>query len=487
MYSFDDLGLPQPLIRAIAALGFDSPTPVQEKVIPLLLGKSTDVVTLSQTGTGKTAAFGLPLLSRLDISSPQTQGLILCPTRELCMQIASDLEAFSKYLKKVNITAVYGGASISQQIQSLKKGSQVVVGTPGRMLDLIRRKKINLTHIDYLILDEADEMLNMGFKEDLDAILSQTPKEKSTWLFSATMPAEVYRISRQYMHNPVEITMGKKNQGNENIEHLYYALRPRDRYAAVKRLADFHSEMFGIVFCRTRRETKEIADRLIRDGYSADALHGDLSQSQRDHVMKRYRAHLIQFLVATDVAARGIDIDDITHVIHYSLPDELEYYTHRSGRTARAGKKGVSVVLAGPADQRKIKSIERLIKKKFTKGKLPSAEKVKEKQLFRAVKNIQETIPEEDKYPDVMSKARDSLAYLSREELISRMLVMEYNRMHEVDEAEIGEFTANGSSGGKNGQGNKVKLFINLGKKDRLNKFGLLSFLSEQSGDRKST
>lgn len=480
MQLFEKLGLQDPLVKAIADLGFEAPTPVQEKVIPTLLEETSDVVALSQTGTGKTAAFGLPLLSLLDFSVAETQALILCPTRELCMQITRDLEAFAKYLPKVNITAVYGGASIVVQIQSLKKGSQIIVGTPGRMMDLVKRKKVHLEKINYLVLDEADEMLNMGFKEDLDAILSQTPDSKNTWLFSATMPDEVLRISRQYMRDPIEITMGKKNQGNENIDHVYFSLRPRDRYAALKRLADYHPEMYGIVFCRTRRETQEIADRLIKDGYSADALHGDLSQSQRDHVMKRYRAHLIQLLIATDVAARGIDVDDITHVINYSLPDELENYTHRSGRTARAGKKGTSIVLAGPSDLQKIKAIERRVKKKFSKGQLPTTGQVRDRQLFRALKNIQETIPDENQFAHVLPQVHSQLEYLSREELINRMLAIECSRMPEVHDTEIDEVAMKGNAG-SNGSG-KIKLFVNLGKYDNLDKFDLLSFLSQHSG-----
>ena len=480
MHLFENLGLSKPLIKAVAELGFETPTPVQEKVIPLLLNETADLVALSQTGTGKTAAFGLPLLSLLDPAEKQTQALILCPTRELCMQITRDLEAFAAHLKKVSITAVYGGASIVQQIQQLKSGSQIIVGTPGRMVDLIKRKKLHLDAIGHLVLDEADEMLNMGFKDDLDTILATTPDTKHTWLFSATMPDEVLRISRQYMHEPMEVTLGQKNQGNENIEHVFYPLRPRDRYAALKRLADYYPEMFGIVFCRTRKETQEIADRLIRDGYSADALHGDLSQSQRDHVMKRYRAHVIQLLVATDVAARGIDVDDITHVIHYSLPDELENYTHRSGRTARAGKKGISIALTGPADLGKIRIIERRVKKKFVKGSLPTADEVREKQLFRAVRNIQETIPAEGQFSELLPQIESQLGYLSREELIQRMLSIECSRMAQVNEQDIEEIPLKG--GGQQGGDGRVKLFVNLGKYDNLNKWGLLSFLSEQSG-----
>ncbi len=483
MELFEELGLSDSLLKSVQDLGFEEPTPVQKDIIPLVMKEDADVVVLSQTGTGKTAAFGLPLLSMLDFSSKDTQALILCPTRELCMQIARDITSFAKYLKKVNVTAVYGGASIVNQMKELKKGSQIIVGTPGRMIDLIRRKKINLKKIDYLVLDEADEMLNMGFKEDLDTILSQTSDNKHTWLFSATMPDEVLRISRQYMYQPIEKTFGGKNSGNKNISHVYYSVRPRDRYAALKRLADFQPEMFGIVFCRTRRETKDIADRLIKDGYSADALHGELSQGQRDHVMNRYRNHLIQMLVATDVAARGIDVNDITHVIHYSLPDELENYTHRSGRTARAGKEGTSVVLAGSSDVRRIRSIEKRIKSKFEKKSLPSAEQVKGKQLFRVVNNIQNCVPDEKNIEKVLPEAYSCLDYMSREDLIQRMLTLEFERMPKVHDVDIKEMNHKGAEK-DGGEQKRVKLFVNLGAYDGLNRKKLVTFIAHHSGVR---
>ncbi|MGH2642899.1 MAG: DEAD/DEAH box helicase, partial [Chitinophagaceae bacterium] len=347
MTSFETLGLSNPLLKAIGDMGFEEPTLVQSKVIPTLLESKTDLVALSQTGTGKTAAFGLPLLSLLNFESRDTQALILCPTRELCIQITRDLQSLAKYIPDVNVTAIYGGANIRNQILEMQKGAQIVVGTPGRMIDMIQRKKVRLSNVQYVVLDEADEMLNMGFKEDLDTILSETPKEKNTWLFSATMPDEVMRISKSYMQHPVEITVGSRNSGNENIEHIYYSVRNHDKYAALKRIADYYQDIYAIVFCRTKIETQQVADRLIKDGYSADALHGDLSQAQRDQVMRRFRNKVVQMLVATDVAARGIDVNDVTHVINYNLPDELEYYTHRSGRTARAGKKGISIALAG--------------------------------------------------------------------------------------------------------------------------------------------
>lgn len=482
MYLFEDLGLNLSLARAVAELGFEKPTPVQEKVIPRLLKEDSDMVALSQTGTGKTAAFGLPLLSLLDFAAVHPQALILCPTRELCMQIARDLNSYSKYLDRVSVTAVYGGASIVSQIKDLKKGSQIIVATPGRMVDLINRKRVHLEKIRYVVLDEADEMLNMGFKEDLDIILSQTPDEKNTWLFSATMPDEVLRISRQYMHQPVEMTMGTKNQGNENIEHIYYSVRHSDRYAALKRLADYHPDMFGIVFCRTRRETQEIADRLIKDGYSADALHGDLSQSQRDQVMKRYRNRMVRLLIATDVAARGIDVDDITHVINYNLPDELENYTHRSGRTARAGKTGISVVLASPSDLGRIRAVEKKIRKKFVKGRLPTSGQVREKQLFGVAKKIQETLVEEERFSKVLPQIHDQLEYLSKEELINRILTMECDRLPEVKEETIEEMSAKNIKDSDRRSGDRIKLFVNLGKYDGLNKFDLLAFLSRHSG-----
>jgi len=345
MTTFESLGLQEPILKGIQDLGFVAPTPIQEKAIPVLLSGDRDFVGLAQTGTGKTAAFGLPLLQQLDIKRRQPQGLILCPTRELCLQITNDLKNFSKYLGDLSVVAVYGGASIVQQLRELKRGAHVVVATPGRLLDIIERGAVNFDQVRYAVLDEADEMLNMGFQEDINNILSKTPQSKTTWLFSATMPQEVRRIAQNYMTNPFELTVGNKNSGNANIEHEYYVVRPREKYAALKRIVDYNPEIFGIIFTRTKIESQEIAESLIRDGYNADALHGDLTQQQRDKVMKRFRERSIQVLVATDVAARGIDVDNVTHVINYELPDDVENYTHRSGRTARAGKSGISIAI----------------------------------------------------------------------------------------------------------------------------------------------
>ena len=354
MNLFEQLGLDEPILRAITDMGFETPSEIQQKAIPTLLEDDTDMVALAQTGTGKTAAFGFPLLQLIDTDSRLTQGLILSPTRELCLQIASELKNYAKYLPKVNVVAVYGGASIEEQARSLKKGAQIIVATPGRMQDMIRRNFVDISHINYCVLDEADEMLNMGFYEDITAILSHTPKEKSTWLFSATMPNEVARIARQFMRKPIEITVGTRNQASSTVQHEYYVVNGRHRYQALKRLADANPDIFSVVFCRTKKDTQAVAEKLIEDGYNAAALHGDLSQNQRDLVMKSFRARQIQMLVATDVAARGIDVDDITHVIHYQLPDEIETYNHRSGRTGRAGKSGISMVLVPKSELSKI-------------------------------------------------------------------------------------------------------------------------------------
>ena len=380
--TFQESGLNSDLIKAVTDLGFTSPTPIQEQTIALLATERTDLVALAQTGTGKTAAFGLPLLNQIDVADKNVQALILAPTRELCVQITNDIKNYSKYLKGFNVTAIYGGARIDGQIKEIRRGVQVIAATPGRLIDMIERGVIKLSTVQTVILDEADEMLNMGFKEDLDIILRETPASKNTWLFSATMPKEVERIARNYMSNPKELSTGKKNEGADNLEHIYYVVSPRDRYLALKRVADFYPDIFGIVFCRTKAETQEVADLLIKDGYSADALHGDLSQSQRDFVMKRFRSKTLQMLVATDVAARGIDVNNVTHVINYNLPEDTENYTHRTGRTARAGKSGIAIAIITPKDTGKIKDIERIIKKKFTKSSVPNGLEVCEKQLY---------------------------------------------------------------------------------------------------------
>jgi len=482
MNKFETLGVCAPAIKAITELGFESPTPIQEKVIPALLQDQTDMVALAQTGTGKTAGFGLPLMTMLDFSSKNTQALILAPTRELCMQITQDLKNFSKYIHGINIVAVYGGASIVNQISDLKRGAQIIVATPGRMVDIIDRKKVNLGTVKYVVLDEADEMLNMGFQEDLDSILSSTPKEKNTWLFSATMPNEVLRISKKYMDNPVEITIGTRNQVNENIEHVFYTVNDRDRYAALKRIVDYHPDIFGLIFCRTKIETQKVADMLIKDGYNADALHGDLSQAQRDYVMKRFRGRILQMLVATDVAARGIDVNDITHVINYNLPDEIENYTHRSGRTARAGKKGISIILAGSRDLGKIHTLERLTKRKFTKANVPNGHEICEKQLFHLVQGVHNAEVNEAEIERYLPKIFIDLRDLSKEEIIKRFVSAEFNRFlnYYKNAPDLGS----GGSDRDGGHEKKgiVKIFASLGELDEFDKTSLKSYIVTTAG-----
>jgi len=378
MNPFLELGIREEIVNAISELGFEKPSEIQEKAIPVLLTGNDDFVGLAQTGTGKTAAFGLPLLQQLDFSQKHPQALVLCPTRELCLQISKDIERYAKNLDNVHVVAVYGGANISDQLRQIRRGVQIVVATPGRMLDIIGRNAIDFSQVKYVVLDEADEMLNMGFKEDINNILSETPDTKKTWLFSATMPSEVRRIAKNYMTDPVEMTVGTKNTGNANIEHQYYLIRAKDKYAAFKRIVDSNPDIFGIVFCRTKIETQEIAESLIKDGYNADSLHGDLSQQQRDKVMKRYRDRSLQLLIATDVAARGIDVNDVTHVINFSLPDEIENYTHRSGRTARAGKTGISISLINIKEQSKIRQLEKVIGKQFERKQVPQGADVVE-------------------------------------------------------------------------------------------------------------
>lgn len=482
MNKFEALGFSNAIVKAVTELGFENPTPIQEKVIPVLLEGNTDLVALAQTGTGKTAAFGLPLTHLVDFSSRDTQAVIICPTRELCMQITRDLQSYTKYIDGANIVAIYGGASIDNQSRDIKKGAQIVVATPGRLCDMIDRRRVNFSNVRYAVLDEADEMLNMGFKEDLDTILSQTPEEKNTWLFSATMPDEVLRISKNYMEKPVEITAGTKNSGNENIEHIYYVVQARDKYAALKRIADSNPDIFAIVFCRTRIETQEIADALIKDGYGADSLHGDLSQQQRDHVMKRYRARSLQMLVATDVAARGIDVNDVTHVINYNLPDEIENYTHRSGRTARAGKTGVSICIINMKEVGKIRVIERIIKKKFTQGTIPTGFEACEKQLFSLVKKIHNVEVNETAIESYLPKIYDELKDLSREDIIKRFVSTEFNRFLDYYK-NAPDLNANASRGDR-GQSTPgiTKLFINLGELDQLNRNTMKEYIAEVSG-----
>ena len=465
MNLFEQLGLDEPILRAITDMGFETPSEIQQKAIPTLLEDDTDMVALAQTGTGKTAAFGFPLLQLIDTDSRLTQGLILSPTRELCLQIASELKNYAKYLPKVNVVAVYGGASIEEQARSLKKGAQIIVATPGRMQDMIRRNFVDISHINYCVLDEADEMLNMGFYEDITAILSHTPKEKSTWLFSATMPNEVARIARQFMRKPIEITVGTRNQASSTVQHEYYVVNGRHRYQALKRLADANPDIFSVVFCRTKKDTQAVAEKLIEDGYNAAALHGDLSQNQRDLVMKSFRARQIQMLVATDVAARGIDVDDITHVIHYQLPDEIETYDHRSGRTGRAGKSGISMVLVPKSELRKIKEIEKIIKQPFEQKALPTGIEICEIQLYHlanSLKNVEVNPAIEDYLPAIYKE----LQHIDREELIKKIFAVEFTRFFNYyKNAEVlpEEDAKESRKGGDSGE---VRYFINIGERD---------------------
>jgi ATP-dependent RNA helicase DeaD len=497
MNPFITLGIRHDIVNAITELGFENPTPIQEQSIPVLLTGSNDFVGLAQTGTGKTAAFGLPLLELLDFEENYPQALILCPTRELCLQITNDLKNYSKNMKPhVNVVAVYGGANISDQLRQIKRGVQIVVATPGRMLDIINRKAIDFSQVGFVVLDEADEMLNMGFQEDIDSILSTTPEDKKTWLFSATMPGEVRRIAKKYMTDPFELTMGTKNTGNVNIDHEYYIVRARDKYAAFKRIVDFNPEIFGIVFCRTKIETQEIAESLIKDGYNADSLHGDLSQQQRDKVMKRYRERNLQLLIATDVAARGIDVNDVTHVINYSLPDEIENYTHRSGRTARAGKTGVSIAIINSKELGKIRQIERTIGKQFTKVDIPNGFDVCEKQLFALVHKVHNVEVNQEQIEQYIPRIMDEFKDLDKEEIIKRFASLEFNRFLEYYSnapdlnapafedrdggRERGERSERGSERGASrgsSRGEYTRYFVNLGSVDDFTRGDMLGFI----------
>lgn len=500
---FKDLGLSKDILKAVSKLGFTNPSEIQEKAIPILAEGKQDFVGLAQTGTGKTAAFGLPLIQHIDFGDRTTQALIICPTRELCMQITRDLDSFATYQKNANITAVYGGANISDQIRKLKKGAQIVVATPGRLLDLINRKAIKLKYVSRLVLDEADEMLNMGFKEDIDAILDQTPAVKRVWLFSATMPKAVKRIANNYMHDPVEIVVGKQNSVADNIEHRYYMMKERDRYHALKRILDFYPEIYGLIFCRTRRETSQIADKLEKEGYDVVPLHGDLSQGQRDAAMKKFREGTVKVLVATDVAARGIDVKDISHVIHYNLPDDIENYTHRSGRTARAGKSGKSLALVNTRETYKIKQLESLLQTKMKASNIPNSEEICEKQMYALMDKVVSTPVDEEAidlyWPVFYKKLKD----LPAEEIVLKFISMELNAFLDYYK-DSGDLNASHESGGadrgreraagrgrqgkesgafnRNLSGSKKRFFINLGEKQNLNKGALLRLVCSESG-----
>ncbi|WP_299367610.1 DEAD/DEAH box helicase [Winogradskyella sp.] len=477
MSTFQELGLNEDLLHAIADLGFVTPSEVQQKAIPVLLDEERDLVALAQTGTGKTAAFGFPMLQNIDINSRTTQGLILSPTRELCLQITNELKLYGKYCKGFNVVAIYGGASVTEQAKQIKKGAQIVVATPGRMKDMISRKLVDISKIQYSVLDEADEMLNMGFYEDITDILSHTPMDKSTWLFSATMPREVASIAKKFMYDPIEITVGNKNESTNQVSHEYYLVNGRDRYLALKRLADANPDIFSVIFCRTKRDTQRVAEKLVEDGYSAGALHGDLSQNQRDLVMKSFRNKQIQMLVATDVAARGIDVDDITHVINYQLPDEIETYTHRSGRTGRAGKTGVSMVIVAKSEVRKIKSIERIIKKQFEKKDIPSGMEICEVQLMSLANKVHNTEVnhEIDTYLDSINELFEDTG---KEELIKKFFSVEFTRFFNYykDSKDL-NISASNESSSKERSSDETRYFINVGRKDGFDWMSLKDFL----------
>ncbi len=426
--NFKELGLTEKTLKATIELGFVKPTPIQEKIIPEILINNRDIVGLAQTGTGKTAAYGLPITERMDIKGKKAQALILCPTRELCLQITHDMKNFSHYIPDFSVTSLYGGAGIVDQINDIRKGTHVIVATPGRLLDLINRKVANISSISYLVLDEADIMLNMGFKEDLDAILSSTPQEKRILLFSATMPAEVAKIAAAYMKNQIEIIVGEKNSCPSSLEHRYFMVHAKDKYLALRRIIDFYPEMYGIIFCRTRVGTQEIADKMIQDGYNAEALHGDMSQSQREFVMRKFREGNVQLLIATDIAARGLDVNDLTHVIHYDLPDDLEVYTHRSGRTGRAGKTGVSLSIINMKEKYKIEHIEKTVRRKIIESKVPTGKDICEQQLLHLIDRVKSVKIDSDQILPYLPVIKEKLESLDREELLKHFVSMEFNR-----------------------------------------------------------
>ena len=493
LLTFDDLGVSAPLMQAVEELGFEHPMPIQAQVIPVILGhteagEGRDVVGLAQTGTGKTAAFGLPVLQNIDLRKAEPQALVLAPTRELCLQIASDLQDYSKYLKGIAILPVYGGSSIGSQIGALKRGVHVVVATPGRLIDLMERGAVSLAKVKTLVLDEADEMLNMGFQEDIETILGGVPEDHRTMLFSATMPKTIAEIAKKYLNNAVEITIGHKNAGSANVNHVYYLVHAKDKYAALKRIVDYYPNIYGIIFCRTKLDTQEIAKNLMDEGYNADALHGDLSQEQRDLVMRKFRTRHLQLLVATDVAARGLDVDDLTHVINYGLPDDLEVYTHRSGRTGRAGKKGTSICIVHIKERRRLKDIERFIGKQFEKGQIPTTERIIEKQLFNLADRLEKVDVQEDQIEKYMDSVLKKLGWLSAEDLVKRIVSLEFNRMLEFykgsenldipeerkprekgtkrEKRERGAFKDVAEGKAVQAEPGFTRIFINLGKRD---------------------
>lgn len=500
--TFEELGLDEKLLKGINDLGFTEPTPIQEKAIPVLLSGTKDFIGLAQTGTGKTAAFGLPLLQLIEPKDKYPQALIVCPTRELCLQIVNEIESFKKHVSAIHLVAVYGGASISAQIRDIRRGIQIVVATPGRLIDLIERKAINLNQIKYVVLDEADEMLNMGFQDDIEFILQNTPERDSIWLFSATMPAEIRQVSKKYMEKPVEVTIGKKNTANVNIDHQFYVTSAHNRYEALKRLIDFHPEMYGIIFTRTKAEAQEIAERLTREGYDIDALHGDLSQGQRNKVMDEFREKTLQLLIATDVAARGIDVQGITHVINYELPDDMEVYTHRSGRTGRAGKTGVCMSIVHSRETGRIRQIERMVQAQFHKLEIPSGKDVCRKQFFFFMDKLLNADVSHGGYETYMPLLEEKFKDISKEEVLKRVAAQEFDRFlryyENAEDLNIRDrrdekrsFETRGDRFGDKkrdvkgrsfaGNGNYTRLFVNLGTKDGFYKASFLQFLLDMS------
>ncbi len=503
MKTFEELGVSAEIRRAIEEMGYEQPMPVQEEVIPYLLGENNDVVALAQTGTGKTAAFGLPLIQKINVNNRIPQSLILCPTRELCLQIAGDLNDYSKYIDGLRVLPVYGGSSIESQIRALKRGVHIIVATPGRLLDLMERKTVSLSTIQNVVMDEADEMLNMGFTDSINAILADVPQERNTLLFSATMSPEISRISKKYLRNAKEITIGRKNEGTSNVKHVVFTVHAKDKYAALKRIVDYYPQVYGIIFCRTRKETQEIADKLMQEGYNADSLHGELSQAQRDAVMQKFRIRNLQLLVATDVAARGLDVDDLTHVINYGLPDDTESYTHRSGRTGRAGKTGTSIAIINLREKGKLREIERIIGKKFETGAMPTGKQICEKQLIKVIDDLEKVKVNEEEIADFMPGIYRKLDWLSKEDLIKRMVSHEFNRFleyyrdrEEIETATGSERGRDGERSGRNGErrerkdGNRQaqpgfkRLFINLGKMDNFFPSELIGLLNKNTRGR---
>lgn len=497
MKTFKELGLSDELLKAITELGYENPMPVQEEVIPYLLGQDNDVVALAQTGTGKTAAYGLPLLQMTDVDQVIVQSLILCPTRELCLQIASDLTDYSKYIDGLKILPVYGGSSIESQIRALKRGVQIVVATPGRLIDLMNRGVVSLNNVRSVVLDEADEMLSMGFTEDLTTILAAVPENRNTLLFSATMSTEISKISKNYLHNAKEIVIGTKNEGAKNVHHVAYVVHAKDKYLALKRVVDYYPKIYGIVFCRTRMETQEIADKLIQDGYNADALHGELSQQQRDLTMQKFRQHRIQLLVATDVAARGLDVDNLSHVINYGFPDDIEVYTHRSGRTGRADKKGISIAIIHIREKSKMREIERIIKKEFEIGVIPSGEAICEKQLYKVIDDIERVEVNDEEIDKFLPEVYRKLEWLSKEDIIKRVLSREFNRFAEyyanAPEIEVpvergasnsGKDKKSRGKGSRRAEAGFTRMFVNIGKMDGIAPVKIIDLLNRQTHKR---